>query len=216
MDYPENKKQFWETFRDHIIARDGENAYTYKRPGTSFYLCYIYFKHGYIVIYGDMGPFIFNTDSPDSFKWASSGLESTSYVMSKLKNESRRYDGEETYKRMKESLADDEESMKDFEERKDELFFEENYAHSIVSDFGGDTDDVIYTWDANPDAQWAYWVLRTFMDKLKASPLPPYGKTCDDCAVEERSHEDGMSAWCPEAKMKVNEHTPACMNFRRS
>lgn len=168
MTYPEDRKQFWETFKDHIVEQDGENAYNYRRPGTSFYLCHLYFRHGYIIIYGDMGPFIFNTNSPDSFKWASSGLESVSYVMSKLKTESPKYDGEATYNGLRESLAGDEDSLKDLEERRDDLLLSDEDAHRIVHDFGGDTEDIRYTWDANPEAQWAYWVLRTFMDKINA------------------------------------------------
>jgi len=171
--YPEDKKLYWETFENHVIEPDGEGAFVYHKPGTRIYLCYIYFRHGCIIIYGDVGPFVYNTNSPDSFQWAAGGLESESYVMGKLKGIYKVYDPKTTYEHLKESLTDDEdeENLKRLEEGKDSLDLEAD-ATQFVREIGYDDECLCYTWDANSDAQWAYWILRTFMDKIKTRPAP--------------------------------------------
>ena len=170
--YPEDKKLYWDTFQNHIIERDGE-GFVYHKPGTRIYLAYLYFRHNYIIIFGDVGPFVYNTDSPNSFQWTAGGLESESYVMSKLKGIYKAYDPKTTYEHLKESLTDDEdeENLKRLEQEKDCLDMEAD-AIQFVRDIGYDDECLCYTWDANSDAQWAYWILRTFMDKIKTMPPP--------------------------------------------
>jgi hypothetical protein len=169
MNYPRDKKMYWEVFNEHIIEPDGEHAFIYRRPGTGIYRCYLYFKHGHIIIFGDVGPFVFKIDDPDSFEWASVGLESESYVMSKLRGLARSYDGNATFEHLKAHLTEDKdaEGLRSLEESKDD-FENEQDAYRIAQELGFDYDSIVCTWDANYDAQWAYWILRTFMDKVKA------------------------------------------------
>lgn len=154
------------TFKDHVIEPDGPDSYLYHQPGTWAYRCYIQFRHGYIIIYGDCGPFVFCPSDSDALAWAKGSIKSPEYVMEKLKTHSPEFDLESTVQGFYEAVKDDDKCL-----RKIEMAMIDNAddAHGLAVELGLDSESIRYTWKANGQACWAYWILRTFIEKLGAT-----------------------------------------------
>jgi hypothetical protein len=164
--YPEDKKWLWGVFTEHVIEADGPESYRYHKPGTSFYHCYIQFRHSYIIIYGDMGPFVLCTGTPNALEWAKGSVDSDDYVMGKLKNQDKLFDWGRTKKHLLEICEEDAEAIKKINEYEPA---DEDEAISLALDLKLDYESVCYSWEANAQAQWAYWIIRTFVDKMKVT-----------------------------------------------
>jgi len=166
MEFALPEGMYRDDFKDHVIEPDGPDSYLYHQPGTWAYRCYIQFRHGYIIIYGDCGPFVFCPADKDALAWAKGSIDSPDYVLGKLKTHSEAFDWEATKHGLIEAVEDDPERMSEIV---DAMVDNEHDAYDLACELGLDTESVRYTWKANGQAGWAYWILRTFIEKLGAS-----------------------------------------------
>jgi len=174
-----------ETFKDHEIkliepytSTSTRGECRWGRPGSRMYETFIIFRPSTIILYGDLGSWIFRQDGID-LAWLRGAIKDPNYLLSKTTNERRKaYDSDKTKKYAEECIAEMRETrlLKNEKPLLDSLQSEfesvdwttEQDAYNFFSDVLEDSNpegSLRYTWDAaGGRGPWA--ALFTFLNAL--------------------------------------------------
>jgi len=172
----EPKDSFYtDTLINHEITEKGPGEYRWGQPGTNIYTVYIILRPGAVIIYGDVGEFIFRHSDDNSLRWLKGAVKSRDYLLGKLRTHNKTYDPDRTKEMINETLADWGFSPKEEFKAKEDFDRVDFTSEYEVIDFlqeylNSDCELLIQTWDANSSAIWSYWILKTFIERLIKEP----------------------------------------------
>lgn len=171
-----------ERFKDHVITVIEEYSqepirgeFIWGKPGTCIYQGHIIFRPSTIILYGDLGTWVFRQSGID-MAWLRGAIRSPDYMLSKLTDERRKvYDEDRTKEFALECIQ---ERLEDIPidritdwriqvRRAD--WSDMNNAYNFFSDelvLDG-AECICETWDA-AGGMWPWLVLKTFMERYDA------------------------------------------------
>ena len=170
-------KMALEDFKGHTIKTVEKYDYEKKtgefiwsKGGTWVHHCHIIFRPGTIIIYGDIGEWVFRQNDID-LNWMRGAIKSPDYFLSKITTRRKKYDAERTEERAIDMINE----IEDINERHELLksvknvwWENENDAYNFLSDDVGDVDaceSLVDSWEA-AGATWFYAAMVGFIDAL--------------------------------------------------
>lgn len=174
-----NAQRSVDVFKDHKLTiiemyhpETKRGEYRWGKPNSRNYEIYLIFRPNTIIMYGDIGTYVFKQDGIN-LAWLRGSINSPSYLLSKLTNEhNQKYDSKQTKQHVAERIEEYcetyEEQTKlisEFEEINWDL---EDEVIEFLQEFlqlDDPYDNLVYNWNA-AGGEWLWAALTTFIQEL--------------------------------------------------